>query len=722
MKGPVAVEDLDLSTFLEVSQALSGEIALERLIDTLLRLAVEHSGAGRGVLVLPRGAGWQAEAEAFAGPDGVTVRVLADPVSTGLVPQSILAHVVRTKEHVVIEDASAPDAFPSDVYFRQKRVRSLLCLPLLKRGELIAVLYLENGLAADAFTPPRLAILTLLVSEAAIALENARLHRELREHVADLTERRRAEEALRLSTAYNRSLIEASLDPLVTIGPDGKITDVNAATETATGRSRGELIGTDFCDYFTEPATARAGYEQAFREGTVRDYPLELRHRDGPVMSVLYNASVYRDESGRVIGVFAAARDVTERKRAEDDLRKAYGELRASRDALRLSEAYLAEAQRLSHTGSWAYDVTASRYVYLSEECFRIFELDPEGELPGREQVSRLIHPEDWGRVNQSFEKSTRERVDTSSEFRLALPGGRTKHVLAFRHPVLNDAGEIVELVGTVIDITERKCAEEALHESEDERRRAEVAAQEARAQLERLARLKTMGELAASIAHELNQPLAGLVTSADAGLNWLAADPPNVAKAREALTRVVRDGTRAGEVVARIRGAVKRAASVMHRVNINDIVGDVLPLMVGELRQRQVEVSLGLDPGVPDVLGDAIQLQQVLLNLVKNGIEAMADVEDRPRALGIASAVTELAGNPAVVLKVSDTGPGIGLADPGRLFEPFQTTKPGGMGMGLWISRLILEAHNGRLTAHANDGPGATFEILLPAMGGDPA
>jgi PAS domain S-box-containing protein len=439
-------------------------------------------------------------------------------------------------------------------------------------------------------------------------------------------------------------------------------------------------------------------------------------------MSVLYNASVYRDESGRVIGVFAAARDVTERKRAEDDLRKAYGELRASRDALRLSEAYLAEAQRLSHTGSWAFDVTASKYVYLSEECFRIFELDPEGELPGREQVSRLIHPEDWGSVDQSFEKSSRERVDTSSEFRLALPGGRTKHVLAFRHPVLNDAGEIVELLGTVIDITERKCAEEALHESEDERRRAEVAAQEARAQLERIARLKTMGELAASLAHELNQPLAGLVTSADAGLNWLAADPPNVAKAREALTRVVRDGTRAGEVVARIRGAVKRTPSIMHRVNINDIVGDVLPLMIGELRQRQVEVSLRLDPGVPDVLGDAIQLQQVLLNIVKNGIEAMADLEDRPRALGIASAVTELAGNPAVVLKVSDTGPGIGLADPGRLFEPFQTTKPDGMGMGLWISRLIIEAHNGRLTAHANDGPGATFEILLPAMGGDPA
>jgi PAS domain S-box-containing protein len=389
----------------------------------------------------------------------------------------------------------------------------------------------------------------------------------------DITERKRAEEALRLSNAYNRSLIEASLDPLVTIGPDGKITDVNGATEAATGCSRKELIGTDFCEYFTEPAQARAGYEQVFREGTVRDYPLELRHRSGRVMSVLYHASVYRDESGRAIGVFAAARD-----------------------------------------------------------------------------------------------------------------------------------------------ITERKAADEALRSSETERRRAETALQEARAELERISRVTTMGALTASIAHEVNQPLAGVVTSANAGLNWLAANPPNLSKTREALERVRRDGTRAGEVIARIRGLLKRTPSAKALVSVNQIVNEVLALTAGKLRGDHIETALALGPSLPPVLGDAVQLQQVLLNLITNALEAMAEVANRPRTLRIQSSRGELEGKPAVVVAVSDTGTGFGSTDVARLFEAFHTTKPQGMGMGLWISRSIIEEYGGRLTAQANSGPGATFVLTIPA------
>jgi len=389
----------------------------------------------------------------------------------------------------------------------------------------------------------------------------------------DITERKRAQEALRLSNAYNRSLIEASLDPLVTIAPDGKITDVNGATEAATGCSRKELIGTDFCDYFTEPAQARAGYERAFREGTVRDYPLELRHRNGRVMSVLYHASVYRDEAGRVIGVFAAARD-----------------------------------------------------------------------------------------------------------------------------------------------ITERKAADEALRSSEMERRRAEAALQEARAELERVSRATTLGALTASIAHEVNQPLAGVVTSANAGLNWLAANPPNLSKTREALERVVRDGTRAGEVIARIRGLLKRTPPAKTLVSVNQIVNEVLALAAGELRGGNIETALALDPSLPAVRGDTIQLQQVLLNLVTNAMEAMAQVTNGPRTLRIQSSRGELEGKAAVVLAVSDTGTGFGSTDVARLFEAFHTTKPQGMGMGLWISRSIIEEQGGRLTAQANSGPGATFVLTIPA------
>jgi len=224
-----------------------------------------------------------------------------------------------------------------------------------------------------------------------------------------------------------------------------------------------------------------------------------------------------------------------------------------------------------------------------------------------------------------------------------------------------------------------------------------------------------TMGALTASIAHEVNQPLAGVVTSANAGLNWLAASPPNLSKAREALERVRRDGTRAGEVIARIRGLLKRTPPAKALLSVNPIIRDVLALTAGELRAHNIETAVTLDSDVPSVLGDTIQLQQVLLNLITNAIEAMKAVANAQRALGIQSSLGELDGKRAVVVAVSDTGIGLGDADTERLFEAFHTTKPQGMGMGLWISRSIIEEHGGRLTAQANSGPGATFLITIP-------
>jgi len=263
-------------------------------------------------------------------------------------------------------------------------------------------------------------------------------------------------------------------------------------------------------------------------------------------------------------------------------------------------------------------------------------------------------------------------------------------------------AGDLVKWIGTSVDITERK--------------RAETVLQETRAELERVSRVTTMGALTASIAHEVNQPLAGVVTSANAALNWLAANPPNLSKVREALERVRRDGTRAGEVIARIRGLLKRTPPAKTLLSLNPIVRDVLALAAGELRANEIETSVTLDSNLPSVLGDTIQLQQVLLNLITNAIEAMKAVAKAQRILSIQSSLGDLEGKRAIVVAVSDAGIGLGGTDVERLFDAFHTTKPQGMGMGLWISRSIIEEHGGRLTAQANSGLGATFVLTIPA------
>ena len=627
----------------------------------------------------------------------------------------------------------------------------------------------------------------------------------------DITLRKRAEESLRLSNAYNRSLIEASPDPLVTIGPDGKITDVNAATEAATGRSRGELVGTDFCDYFTEPSKARAGYEQVFREGMVRDYPLELRHRDGGVMSVLYNASVYRDESGRVTGVFAAARDITERQRAEEALRKsetrfrtvvdnaadalfiydfeertivdvnrqaceslgytrqeligttplafdrnvdraatesiaertAAGEtvidthwhqrkdgtlfpveahtsqywyggrrflLKVARDitdrkraeqALQESEACLAEGQRLSHTGSFAWTPATRQSIYWSKEMFRIFGLNPQEGVPSEETFWQRIHPEDLDRTRALLLNAAGGNMEYEHDHRIVLPDGTVKHIHAIGHPVLDEKGQVAKYVGTTVDVTDRKRAEE-------ERARL----RQLEADLAHISRVSMMGELAASIAHEVNQPLSGVVVNANACLRWLAGDAPNLEEAREAVRRIVRDGKRAGDVIARVRALATKTATAKERLDMNETIWEVIALAGDELRKNRVAVQTEFAPDLSPVSGDRVQLQQVVLNLVMNGIEAMSSVEERPRELMVRTQNDE---GDQVRVTVQDSGVGLDPQGLGRIFEAFYTTKQRGMGMGLSISRSIIQNHGGKLWAVANKGPGVSVQFTIP-------
>ena len=367
-------------------------------------------------------------------------------------------------------------------------------------------------------------------------------------------------------------------------------------------------------------------------------------------------------------------------------------------DALRRSEAYLAETQRLSHTGSWAFNATGT--VYWSEENFRIWGFDPQQGPPHRETVLQRVHPEDRDRVVEYVEKAVRERRDYVVEFRIVLPDGTVRQIHGLGHPVFNANGELVEVVGTQVDVTERKRAEqerEKLHQLQ--------------ADLARINRVTTMGELTASLAHEVNQPIAAAVTDANTCLRWLTRDHPEVEEARQAASRIVKDATRAAEIISRIRLLFKKGTPEREWVDINEVIQEMIVLLRSETTRYSISVRTELAADLPQVRGDRVQLQQVLMNLIMNSIEAMKDVEG-PRELVIQSQRAE---TEQLLVSVSDTGVGLPPQEVSQIFNAFFTTKPGGTGMGLSISRSIVESHGGRVWAADNSPHGASFHLTLP-------
>jgi PAS domain S-box-containing protein len=373
-------------------------------------------------------------------------------------------------------------------------------------------------------------------------------------------------------------------------------------------------------------------------------------------------------------------------------------------EALRRSEVYLAEAQNLSHTGSFGWDVSSGK-IYWSQETFRIFEYDPP-TVPGLELVLQRTHPEDRALHRQLLDRVSREGKDFDFEHRLLMPNGSVKYLRVVGRPSKDESGSL-EFVGAVTDITERKRAEEEL-------RQKEASLREAQNELAHVSRVTTMGELAASIAHEVNQPLAGIATNANAGLRWLAGESPNLNEAREAIRRIIRDGNRAGEVISRMRALFKKARTAKERLDINEAVEEVVILTQSEMRRNKVALRMELAADLPSVMGDRVQLQQVVVNLILNAIEAMSTLEDRERDLVI---TTQLGEADEIRVAVQDSGIGLDPNNAERIFDAFHTTKPGGLGMGLSISRSIVERHDGRLWAVSNQGPGATFQFTLPSV-----
>jgi len=423
--------------------------------------------------------------------------------------------------------------------------------------------------------------------------------------------------------------------------------------------------------------------ERVTQDGKGFDFEHRLLMPDSSVKYVrVVGHPLTNDESGNFEFV-GAVMDVTAAKQVEQTLRE--------------REAYLAEAQRLTHTGSGAWRVPGGEALYLSEEWYRIYGFDPKEGLSAWKERLRRMHPEDQARVQEIKDRAIGEKSDYEVDHRILLPDGTVKHTHTVGHPVLNASGDVEQFVCTMMDVTERKQAEEALRQ--------------ARAELARISRVTTMGELTASLAHEVNQPIAAAVTDANTCLRWLKRDDPDFEEACAAASRVIKDATRAAEIISRIGLLFKKSAPQRELVDVNEIIREMVVLLRGETTRYNILVGTDLAADIPQLMADRVQLQQVLMNLMINGIEAMKNT-DTTRELAIKSRRVE---TDEVVVSVNDTGVGLPLQRTEHIFNAFFTTKPHGTGMGLRISRSIIESHGGRLWAGDNCPHGASFYFTLP-------
>jgi PAS domain S-box-containing protein len=534
-----SVEHLDLATVLKISKAVSGEIVLEKLIDTLMRTAIEHAGAERGLLILPRGEDYRIEAEVTTNSNEVRVGLRQASLTAADLPESVFRYALRTRESVLLHDAAGQSSFATDAYVREHHARSVLCLPILKQARLLGMLYLENNLTPHAFTPARMAILKLLASEAAISIENAHLYRDLAERESRI-----------------RRLVEANIIGIIIWDRQGRILEANDAFLRILGYDRDDLVssGVRWTDLTPPEWRDRDQHELVpeLKKASLQPFEKEFFRKDGSRVPVLMGVATFEDDAYQGV---AFVLDLTERKRAADTLR-----------ALQME---LAHASRLA-----------------------------------------------------------------------------------------------------------------------------------------------TMGQLAASIAHEVNQPIGAVRNNAHAALRFLAAEPPDLAEVREALECVVSETYRAGDILGGIRDQIKKAPPRKEHVDLSEAIQEVIALVRGELSKHLVSVQTRLAPGLSPVQGDRVQLQQVMLNLIVNAIEAMASIDDDARELLVS---TETSPTEGLLVAVVDSGPGVAPEDRERIFESFFTTKAAGVGIGLSICRSIIDAHGGRLWADPHEPRGAVFRFTLP-------
>jgi len=551
-----SLEHLELATVVKALQAVSREIDLGKLIETLIVIAVECAGAERGLLFLPRAQEHEIAAEAVTSDDKIQVFLAYTFTTVPEFPEAVIRYAIRTRERVILDDASIDNPFSHDDYVRTKRLRSVLCLPLVKLGTLTGIVYLENNLAPRVFNPRRIAVLELLAGQAAISLENARLYADLSQENRD---RKKAEEALRVS------------------------------------EERMNLV---------------------------------------------------------------------------------------------------AEAANLS---MWEWDLVKDE-IWMTEKGRGLFGLTREMALNGA-AMSACVHPKDRAARNAAIRRALETKDEFVQEYRVVLPDGRVRWVAA-RGRVEFDGGKPVRMRGVSRDISERKQAEQ-----ESAQQRTDLA---------HAARLTMVGQLSASIVHELSQPLGAILSNIETAEILLASKEIPVEMIREILVDIRKDNERASNVIRRMSAFLRKRKLELGPIDLNAAASEMIRLIAGETHRQGVKIEEHFADDLPVVRGDLVHLQQVLLNLILNGMEAMSELAESNRRLTIRTARNA---NGDVEVSVEDSGPGISSERLPMLFDSFFTTKPHGMGLGLAIVRSIVEAHGGRIRAENISTGGACFRFTLPVM-----
>jgi PAS domain S-box-containing protein len=430
----------------------------------------------------------------------------------------------------------------------------------------------------------------------------------------------------------------------------------------------------------------RIAGDKTFLEKVHCDVEFRIVRPDGTVKYIHAVGHPVLGPNGELVQVVGTMVDVTERRRNEESLRR--------------SESYLAQAQRLAHIGSWAWEVPSKNALYISEEWYRMYGFDPEYGMPSGEQRLQRVHPEDRARFEAAMDRAIAEKSDYDVEFRILPPHSPGRYIHSLGLPVLGPSGEVLQFTCVSMDITESKQAEE-----EHERLRQELA------DLAHLNRVSTMGELAASLAHEIKQPIGAAVTNADACLRLLDRDQPDIPEAREAALEMVKDARRAADIIDRVRSLYQKGSSQLDAVDMNEVIGEMVVMLQKEAKRHSVAILTDLAKELPRVMADRVQLQQVLLNLMLNGMEAIRDTS------GELSITSQLADDGQMLISVTDTGVGLPTENADQIFDPFFTTKNKGTGLGLAITRSIVESHCGRIWATSNRlGRGTTFYFTLPS------